>query len=177
MINTNDLHKVTAVVDNNILVDLFELNRLDILFATFEVVSIPKLIYDEELPNAIKILLENYHYELSKVETEVGYETFRNLSSANEFRNLSMQDKIAISIAKETMYYCNSNDALVKKACKAHDILHIGILGVFELALKRKIITLEELSYLANELASERTSCFITKKVVDEFVKEICESQ
>ena len=62
MSNTNIFHRESAVVDNNILVDLYELRRLGILFASFDVISIPRLIYDEELPEVIKAEIKAYQF-------------------------------------------------------------------------------------------------------------------
>ena len=145
MIITRDLLESSAVVDNNILVDLYELKRLDILFHAFALVSIP---------------MQN-----------------QKLTTNYDFRNLSAQDKSAISIAAQFQYYCNSNDALVKKACLLYDIKHIGILGLLERAFALGILDFCELSFLAYELASNRTSCYIKKDIVEDFVNSFREKE
>lgn len=173
MNNTKNLHKESAVVDNNILQDLFELGKLDILFAIFRTISIPKAIYDSEVPESIKTVLQKHGFVLSNLETEIGYNLYNNLSVEHEFRNLSHFDKLAISIAKESMYYCNSNDNLVKKACSKFEVNYIGILGVLKIACENELMSKEELTNLAYDLASERTSCYMSKKVVDAFINNL----
>lgn len=56
MASLNTLPEESAVVDTNIIIDLYELGRLDLLFNTFDVVSIPKLIYDQELASLVNEL-------------------------------------------------------------------------------------------------------------------------
>lgn len=108
---------LSVVVDNNILIDLFELNRLDILFETFETIVIPRIIYDDEIMDNIKSRLDDHHFVLADIETETGMTLYGQLSQNIKYKNLSRQDKFAISLSKEYEYYCNSNDGLVRKAC------------------------------------------------------------
>ena len=56
MASLNTLPEESVVVDTNIIIDLYELGRLDLLFNTFDVVSIPKLIYDQELASLVNEL-------------------------------------------------------------------------------------------------------------------------
>lgn len=173
MSNTSIFLKESAVVDNNILVDLYELGRLDVLFSTFDVISIPKLIYDEELPEAIKEEIIKYEYILSNIESEEGYSIYYKLTENYCFRNLSTQDKLAISIAKQNDYYCNSNDGLVRKACDYFDVRYLGILGLLRKAYEKGIIAMEEIIDLVKKLSGENTSCYIKKSIVTEFLKSL----
>lgn len=173
MSNTNIFLKESAVVDNNILVDLYELNRLDILFDTFDEISIPKLIYEEELPEYIKTELSSYSYKLSNIDSESGYSTYHELTEDYRFRNLSIHDKLAISIAKQKDYFCNSNDGLVRKACNHFEVKYIGIIGLLRKAYERRKITLEELKSLVDKLSSDVTSCYIKKSVVNDFLESL----
>jgi len=175
MSNTNIFHRESAVVDNNILVDLYELRRLDILFASFDEVSIPRLIYDEELPELIKTEIAAYKFTLSDIDSEGGYSIYYDLTEDYRFRNLSTHDKLSISIAKQNDYYCNSNDGLVRKACDFFDVKYLGILGLLKRAYEKNVITLDEVNYLANSLSSDATSCYIKKSVVKEFLESMKE--
>lgn len=177
MIITRDLLESSAVVDNNILVDLYELKRLDILFHAFALVSIPMQIYQTELPDEVKKEVDRFDFQVSVIDSERGYDIYQKLTTNYDFRNLSAQDKSAISIAAQFQYYCNSNDALVKKACLLYDIKHIGILGLLERAYALAILDFCELSFLAYELASNRTSCYIKKDIVEDFVNSLSEKE
>jgi predicted nucleic acid-binding protein len=107
---------ISVVVDNNVLVDLFEIGCLNLLFEVFDDVIIPQIIYDDELPETIKIELEKYDFHLGLIETEAGLTTYALLVNEVEFKKLSRYDRFAISIAKENLYYCNSNDKPVRNA-------------------------------------------------------------
>jgi hypothetical protein len=89
MSNTNIFLRESAVVDNNILVDLYELKRLDILYASFDEVSIPRLIYDEELPELIKTEIAAYKFILSDIDSEGGYSIYYDLTEDYRFRNFT----------------------------------------------------------------------------------------
>lgn len=101
---------LSVVVDNNILIDLYELNRLDMLFETFETVVIPRIIYDHEIMENVKSRLVDHNFILADIETETGMTLYGQLSQNIKYKNLSRQDKFTISLSKEYEYYCNSND-------------------------------------------------------------------
>lgn len=160
----------SVVVDNNILIDLFELNRLDMLFETFETVVIPRIIYDDEIMNNVKSRLVDHNFILADIETETGMMLYGQLSQNVKYKNLSRQDKFAISLSKEYEYYCNSNDGLVRKACEEYNVNCLGILGIFEVAYSKKITDLGEITELCDKLLSDDTSCYISKKIVTKFL-------
>lgn len=173
MSSTKNSNPCSAVVDNNILMDLYELGRLDLLFLVFDVVSIPRMIYDSEILPDIRTTLDIYLFQLSDLENEVGFSTFHMLTNAYAYRNLSVQDKVAISIAKQYTFYCNSNDALVRKACLELNVQYLGILGVLELAYNTQKISFDELTAYCRLLESDKTSCFISSKVIDDFIERL----
>lgn len=80
MASLNTLPEESVVVDTNIIIDLYELGRLDLLFNTFDVVSIPKLIYDQELEEIIKVEIESYSFKLSNIDSEVGHSIYQALT-------------------------------------------------------------------------------------------------
>lgn len=160
----------SVVVDNNILIDLFELNRLDILFDIFETVVIPRIIYEDEIMDNVKSRLDDHNFILADIETETGMMLYGQLSQNIKYKNLSKQDKFAISLSKEYEYYCNSNDGLVRKACDEYNVNYLGILGIFEVAFSKKIIDFEEITELCDELLGDDTSCYISKKIVAKFL-------
>jgi predicted nucleic acid-binding protein len=171
--NTKNSNINSAVVDNNILVDLFELKRLDILFKVFDKVTIPRVIYDMEILKEVMKELDEFEYKVSDLENDIGYTTYYELTNSKKFNKLSNPDKMAISIAKQYTYYCNSNDGLVRKACNELEIEYIGILGVLGKAYEINYITLDELKKLCNLLGSNKTTCYIRRSLIDDFLKNI----
>jgi predicted nucleic acid-binding protein len=162
----------SAVIDNNILVDLYELDHLHILFEVFNTIIIPKSIYDTEI--TIEVLDELSLFSFQVIDlSEISFETFFLLSNNFKYRNLSIQDKTAISIASEFTCYCGSNDGLIRKACIAFDIRHIGILGIIKYAYYKDIITKRKLISLCDLLVSNETSCYISEHIIKEFINEI----
>ena len=85
--------KISVVVDNNVLVDLSELGCLNLLFEIFDDVIIPQIIYDDELPETIKIEIENYNFHLGLIETEIGLATYALLVNEVEFKKLSKYNR------------------------------------------------------------------------------------
>ncbi len=173
MNSTKNSNKNSAVVDNNILVDLFELKRLDILFKVFDKVIIPRVIYDMEIIKEVLEELDKFEYEISDLENGIGYTTYYELTNSKKFNKLSNPDKMAISIAKQYTFYCNSNDGLVRKACGELEIKYIGILGVLGKAYETNYITIDELMKLCNLLGSNETTCYISKSLIDDFLKKV----
>jgi len=160
---------ISVVVDNNILVDLHELGCINLLFTLFTSVTIPKIIYDDEITQDIKGILENYEYQLGELNTEIGLETYATLVNDEVYRRLSNCDRFAISIAKENAFYCNSNDKPVRHACERLGVSYTGILGILGRAYVKNIITRSQLFSYLDDLISDRTSCFIDIRLVEDF--------
>jgi len=171
--NTKNSNLISAVVDNNILVDLYELKRLDILFKIFDVVTIPKVIHEMEIIKEVGIEIDKYDYTVVNLEDGIGYMTYYELTNDTRFKRLSDPDKKAISIAKHHKYYFNSNDGLVRKACSEYGVEYISILGVLERAYDLECITKDELTKLCKLLKSDETSCYIRNKLIDDFLIDI----
>lgn len=164
---------LSVVVDNNVLVDLFEIDSLNLLFEVFDQVIIPRIIYDAELPSEVQNALNQFDFQLGVIETTIGLETYGVLSNNVEFRKLSKYDRFAISIAKENCYYCNSNDKPVRIACEKLNVKYTGVLGVIGRAHIRNKITFEQFDALIKLLTSDETSCYIDLKVIGQFRDEI----
>jgi len=47
MMDLTQYYKASAIIDNNVLVDLFELERLNLIFEVFGRVGIPRVIFEE----------------------------------------------------------------------------------------------------------------------------------
>jgi len=163
--------RISAVVDNNILMDLWELDRLDLLFNTFENIVIPEIIYTYELLDEIKTEIIKFDHFLVSIDSVTGYEMYMKLTENKKYKNLSKSDKIAVSCAKQEAVFCTSNDALVRKACDEYEIECLGILGVLKRAYEIQIINNSELKSLCGNLLD--TSCFITKKVIESFLSDV----
>ncbi len=175
----NDIYhssNISAVVDNNILVDLYELNCIYLLFLIFDIVIIPKVIYEDEITLEIKDILKAYPFVLRSINTEIGLDAYGTLISNESFKRLSRYDRFAIAISKENHYYCNSNDKLVRKACEYLEVRYTGILGILGRAFKKDCITKVELESYLDDLVSDKTSCYIDQKIVAQFKEIISES-
>lgn len=83
---------LSVVVDNNVLIDLYEIERLNLLFEVFDHVIIPRIIYKTELPSEVKGVLNQFDYKLGAIETTIGLETYGILTNNVEFRKLSKHD-------------------------------------------------------------------------------------
>lgn len=172
----NDIYhssNVSAVVDNNILVDLYELNCIHLLFLIFDIVIIPNVIYEDEITSEIKAILEAYPFELGSIDTESGLDTYAILVRNESFRRLSRYDRFAIAISKENHYFCNSNDKLVRKACEYFEVKYTGILGILGRSFMKGYISKIELESYLKDLISDKTSCYIDLKIVDQFKVEM----
>lgn len=172
----NDIYhssNLSAVVDNNILVDLYELNCIHLLFLIFDVVIIPNVIYEDETIPEIKDILKAYPFELGSLDTEIGLDTYATLLRAESFKRLSRYDRFAIAISKENHYFCNSNDKLVRKACEYLEVKYTGTLGILGRAFKKDCITKVELESYLDDLISDKTSYYIDLKIVDQFKAEM----
>lgn len=172
MVNLQRLDN-SIVVDNNIIQDLFELHSLGVLFSSFELVIIPRSIYEDEMMEDVKKGISSYKYSLNDITNDEGLETYNSLTNTPEYKRLSTYDKIAISIAKEKHVYCNSNEALIRKACANYNVDSFGILGLFKIAYERKVIDLDEVINLSLELLKKENSCYIKESIVDDFIKEM----
>jgi predicted nucleic acid-binding protein len=164
---------ISVVVDNNVLVDLSEIGCLSLIFEIFDDVIIPQIIYDDELPPEIKLEIKQYKFHVGLIETEVGLETYALLVNEIEFKKLSRYDRFAISIAKENLYYCNSNDKPVRNACKKLKVKYTGVLGVLGRSYTKEKMTKDELESYIDLLISDKTSSYIDLRVIEQFKVEI----
>lgn len=168
-------NSISVVVDNNVLVDLFELGCLNLLFKVFDNVMIPQILYESEVQHKVKLELQKFRFSLANIETEIGYSTYQILITNVQYQRLSRYDKFAISIAKEKIYYCNSNDLPVRKACEQLGVNYTGVLGVLGRAYKKDVINETDLRRFLSKLLSDETSCFIKESIVRDFEIEIFE--
>lgn len=173
MIDIYHSNDISVVVDNNILVDLYELNSLYLLFELFHTVTIPTVIYEDEMFADIKLELNRFIFQQGQIHTEIGLETYAFLVNQKDYQRLSYYDRHAIAIAKETDFYCNSNDKLVRKACEKLKVKFTGILGILGRAYIKGKIDVVTLYELLKKLASDDTSCFIDLKTLEAFKIEI----
>ncbi|MCU0104177.1 hypothetical protein N7603_00685 [Acholeplasma vituli] len=172
----NDIYhssNISVVVDNNILVDLYELNSIPLLFLIFDSVIIPKVIYEDETTSEIKEILKAYPFVLGSIDTEIGLNTYATLVTNDSFKRLSRYDRFAIAITKENHYYCNSNDKLVRKACEYLDVRYTGILGILGRAYKKDVLSTDLLKSYLDDLVSDKTSCYIDVRLIEQFKLEM----
>jgi predicted nucleic acid-binding protein len=172
MTSLKQYYKASVIVDNNVLIDFCELDRLGLLFDVFSKVGIPKLIHDKEIEENVIDILGKYHYELYNMETETAYDAYAVLTTNKRFRRLSECDKLAVSIAKQFDYYCTSNDGLVREACKELNVKYIGTLGVIGCAFAVNLIEKEEFLKIIGLLLSDSTSCHLKLEIVNSFLEK-----
>lgn len=164
---------ISLVIDNNVLVDLYEIGAIDILFKAFKYVSIPRIIYEGEIQIVVKDMLTKYKFTISDMDDETAYSTYFSLVNDIELKKLSTCDRYAIAIAKGRYIYCSSNDSLVRRACNKYDVLVTGTLGVLGRCFMQNIITKEELDIFIVKIKSDSTSCYISDKVISEFYDQV----
>ena len=139
----------------------------------FNVVIIPKILYEHEVSDNIKMELSIFEFHLADIETERGLEIYRLLLSDVKYGKLSQIDRFAISIAGENHYYCNSNDLPVRHACDDLGIKYTCILGVLGRAFHKLFITREELDEYVRKIESDETSCYIKHEIIEEFYRDL----
>ncbi len=164
---------VSIVVDNNVLVDLFELGCIRLMFDIFDKVIILTAIYDNEVSQPLKNHLASFNYKKGEIKGAIGLNVYHVLYNDTKFRKLSQYDRFAIAIAAENTYFCNSNDKLVRTACETLGIKYSGVLGILRRAYVKEKITANELRNYFRLLASDETSCFIDINIITDFEKEI----
>ncbi|MBI9013188.1 MAG: hypothetical protein JEZ08_13225 [Clostridiales bacterium] len=167
---SKNLFKTSAIIDNNILIDFFEIGQLDLLFEVFDHVGIPKIIYDREIDEIIKEALKHYRFDINIMTTVEALETYAKLTSEQKFKRLSDCDKIAVSISKEFNCYCSSNDGPIRKACQILSIDNVGSLGIIGCAFENDLINQQDFILLVGKLLSDETSCYIRKNIVSDFL-------
>ena len=167
------LFKSSSIIDNNVLIDFFELDQLQLLFSVFGKVGIPKQIFDSEVPLEVKEKLSNFSYELCNMTTTNAFSTYANLDKNSKYKKLSFFDKVAISIAKEYDYYCSSNDGPIRKACEDLSIKYTGTLGILYCSFENNLISKEELRLLIMALNSSTTTCYIRSDVLTNFLEQL----
>ncbi len=165
-------YKASVIVDNNVLIDFYELDKIEMLFKVFSKVGIPKLIHDREIEENIIEILDKYQYELYNMETEEAYDAYAVLTKNKRFRRLSECDKLVVSISKQFDYYCTSNDGLVRKACEELNVKYIGTLGVIGCAFAVNLIDKEEFLKIIGLLLSDGTSCHLKPHIVKSFLEK-----
>lgn len=166
-------HNASIIIDNNVLIDLYELGLLHIIFKVFNKVGIPKIVIEKELDTKIVLLLEEYEYELVIIDTIEGFNMYNELTKNKFYKRLSEIDKITISIANQYDFYCCSNDGLIRKACAEFNIKNIGTLGILGCAFAIGLIGKTKFINYLGMLSSDKTSCFIKEEIINQFLNEI----
>lgn len=164
-----------VVIDNNVIQDFFELDRIDLIFSAFKSVYIPKTVFDAEISDNVKSKLKDFAFTTINITTELGYETLSMLNTDRKYRRLSECDRNVIASAKEIGSFCGSNDSPVRKACMDFDVRFIGSLGVLKLNYIKGILSIDEIETITSLLLSEETSCYITEEVIIGFLSDLKE--
>ncbi|MFO7613000.1 MAG: hypothetical protein R6W99_11085 [Clostridia bacterium] len=167
------LYDASVVVDNNVLQDLIEIGRLDLFFAIFKEIHIPRIVYDQELDVRVKAGMADLPFFYGCMDTEKSLEIFARLTNEYAYRRLSTSDRHVIAIAGAYDYYAGSNDGLIRKACCDFNIKMTGTLGILGCAYQKDIIEKSDFIACLNRLLSDETTCYIGKKIIDEFLSEL----
>lgn len=158
-----------AVLDNNVLTDLIEIRRLNLLNDVFRETHIPHSILQEEVLERQVHKLSEVCYSPVSIQTSQGYNHMVEFSRLKP--KLSMFDCEVIAIARENNWICVSNEKRIVKLCEMFGIETSGTLGIIGAAYLNGIISMEELGKLTGELFSDRCSCYIGKRTQTEFLK------
>lgn len=151
-----------GVLDNNILNDFFELDRMDILNQVFSRLHIPQSILDDEV---IDTGLQNSltHLEYSPISIQEA-ETYIFFSEIVEKRpGLSEYDAECIAIAKESLIYCTSNEKRVINTCLEYGVSCTGTIGILCCAFEYEILNKSDFSLLITKLFSDECSAHISR--------------
>lgn len=68
MLEIYHIDNISVVVDNNVLVDLYELNLIYLLFEIFKSVIIPRHIFEKEVSKEVKESLNGYNFKLEDIK-------------------------------------------------------------------------------------------------------------
>jgi predicted nucleic acid-binding protein len=157
------LYQKKATVDNNVLNDLAELGRIDLLEKVFEEIQIPSsILQDETLDFVKKQLLKIKYYETS-ISTEDGLTLLGELLT--NWTGLSDYDAEIISIAKQNMVLCSSNEKRIMNACDFYGIEFCGTVGILCCAFEFEIVTSDDLYDLLEKLFSDECTCHLNHKL------------
>lgn len=173
MMSLKSLFNASAIIDNNILIDLFELDSIELLFKVFGTVGILKSIIDEELDDRIKEQLDEFEYDVCVMDTAEAYQVYYDLTNNPRYKRLSKFDKHLISVAKSYDYYAGSNDGLIRKTCEDYSIKHVGTLGVIGCAFILGAIDRVRFISIISLLSSDITTCYIKSETINEFLNHV----
>lgn len=157
------LYGQIAVVDNNIICDLCELDCLQMLNILFSEVMIPQSILEDEVIEFKSELKKLIYTPVSITEFKT-YEFLGGILQAHG--GLTSYDAELVSIAYEKCVLCTSNEKRIKTTCEENDIQYTGTLGILCLAYEKNIITKDGLNTYINRLQNECT-CFLSARVVN----------
>lgn len=151
----------SAIVDANVLFDLYEIQGLYVLNQIFSEVCIPAEVISELLDDEqFREIHKNIRYRKVVIEKAEGYNLYARLS--REQKELSAADKHVVCNAFEKGLLCVSNDSQVRKACQKFNITIIRTLGVLGCARTTGVISQEALQCMFNLLLSPESSSFLT---------------
>lgn len=158
------LYQCEAVIDNNIICDFCELDRLDILNKVFSKILIAKSIIDTEVIQH-KDRLPEIIYEEAYIEGFEGYSFMKKI--LQDHGGLTECDAEVVTIAYEKYVLCTSNEKRIKTTCDENDIKYTGTLGVLSCAYEHDILTQLEFCALIDKLEHECTS-FIARALFND---------
>ena len=170
--NLNTIEFSAVVLDNNILMDLYELELVDLIKEIFKEVYVHTAVWQDEALTVVKDAFAHTELRIVDFSTDTAYKCYSHLTSVYEYRNLSTYDKLTIALAVDRMCIISSNDGLMRKACKMLNIKCIGILGVVRRAYNANVLTKEDVVSCCLKLVSDETTCYISDTIVEEFLKE-----
>ena len=127
LFHSND---VSVVMDSSVIFDLHVLGCLEVIFKIFQVVGIPRVLYNDEIDPIVCEVIDADRCKIMDIKNKSGMDLYQTLVNDLKYRSLSRCDRFAIAIAKESMYFCTSNDKVIRRVCDEFGVRCTGVLGV-----------------------------------------------
>lgn len=160
-----NLFNKDVILDTNIITDLRELNILTLPLKIFSEVCISKNILYQELSDEEGHELLIMGYKPLSLETNQGFEKLFYLK--DNFKRLSISDKIIICIAYEKSLLCCTNDGQARKACEELNVDITGTLGILCSAYENGIIDWNKFVRLFNKYEYD-TSSYLSSEITEQ---------
>jgi predicted nucleic acid-binding protein len=159
----NLLHK-EAVLDNNVLNDVAELDAFHVLHRVFSTLYIPKSILENEARfGDLLSHLTTLTYVATSIEEEATYVFF--LEIVKNRPGLSEYDAECIAIAKEKFINCTSNEKRITNTCDEYGIDSTGTVGIICCAYEHGMIDKTYFESVIKMLFSDACSAHLSNRL------------
>ncbi len=156
------IYKTSAVIDNNIICDFFELEAIELLNKMFSEVFIPQSIIDNEVMDKYIEDLNKLKYSPTAIKQAETYEFLAKI--VEKRKGLSDYDAEVVAIAYENLTLCTSNEKRMTATCEEYNIEYTGTLGILCSLYDNMGIDKQYFINLLNKLKS--CTCYISPELI-----------